>query len=443
MSGAPGPLFRLIRNQKVAFLMVGAANTAIGFGFFVFFELTIGVVYGYLVTLVFAHVFSVICAFFLYRTFVFKVRGNFFGDLARFELVYLTSLGVNFVLLPILVELAGLPPITAQALIVFVTAMISFFGHRDFSFRRKTPLQDEPAALPTPTPTPEEADPVTPKVSIVIPAYNNADYLAETVGSVLAQTFQDFEVIISDHSSTDATWEVMQGFAGDPRFRLLKTEAGGGALRNWNRVSQEATGEYIKLVCGDDLLYPEILAQQVAALDAAPTAVLAASKRDIVDANSAPIIRARGLAGLSGVSDGGLAVRKTVRAGTNIFGEPGCVLLRRRDLEAIGWWDDRWPYLIDETTYARVLLRGDVIGVGSGALAGFRVSDSQWSVRLAGSQHQAASAFHQWMHEAHPDIVSRADVVVGNLTARAMALARRLTYLYLGRRMSKTKANVA
>lgn len=284
---------------------------------------------------------------------------------------------------------------------------------------------------------------MTPKVSIVIPAYNNADYLAETVGSVLAQTFQDFEVIISDHSSTDATWEVMQAFAEDSRFRLMKTEAGGGALRNWNRVSQEASGEYVKLVCGDDLLYPEILAQQVAALDATPTAVLAASKRDIVDANSDPIIRARGLAGLSGVTDGGVAVRKTVRAGTNIFGEPGCVLLRRADLEAIGWWDDRWPYLIDETTYARVLLRGDAIAVGAGALAGFRISDSQWSVRLAGSQHQAASAFHEWMHEAHPDIVSRADVIVGNVKARAMAFARRLTYLYLGRRMSKTKTRVA
>ncbi len=93
-----------------------------------------------------------------------------------------------------------------------------------------------------------------PRVSIVIPAYNNADYLAETVDSVLAQTFTDFEVVIADHSSTDGTWDVMQRYADEPRVRLLRTEAGGGALRNWNRVSQEAGGELIKLVCGDDLL---------------------------------------------------------------------------------------------------------------------------------------------------------------------------------------------
>jgi glycosyltransferase involved in cell wall biosynthesis len=62
---------------------------------------------------------------------------------------------------------------------------------------------------------------VPPRVSIVIPAYNNADYLAETVDSVLAQTFTDFEVVIADHSSTDGTWDVMQRYADEPRVRLL------------------------------------------------------------------------------------------------------------------------------------------------------------------------------------------------------------------------------
>jgi glycosyltransferase involved in cell wall biosynthesis len=282
-----------------------------------------------------------------------------------------------------------------------------------------------------------------PLVSIVIPAYNNADYLDETMKTVLGQTYTNLEVIVSDHASTDATWTVMQRYRTDPRVTLLHTEAGGGALRNWNRVSQAATGDLIKLVCGDDLLYPTIVAQQVAALVAEPAAVLAASPRDIVDANSVPVIKNRGLAGLTGVHDGTAAVRASIIKGTNIFGEPGCVMMRRSVLEATGWWDSRWPYLIDQASYSRVLLEGKFVGV-PGSLAGFRISDSQWSVRLVAEQAAQAMGFHNWMAETRPDVVSNADRVLGNTRARIMAQVRRLAYVWLSRRMSKVvKADAA
>lgn len=151
MKGQPGPLLRLVRDQRIAFLMVGAVNTVVGFGWFVLFEFTVGRVWGYLASLAFAHVFSVLCAFALYRRFVFRVRGHVWRDLGRFELVYLVSISVNFVLLPILVEIGHLPPLLAQFLIVFVTTLISYFGHRGFSFRRAAP-----AAEPTSPGSPDE-----------------------------------------------------------------------------------------------------------------------------------------------------------------------------------------------------------------------------------------------------------------------------------------------
>jgi glycosyltransferase involved in cell wall biosynthesis len=274
-----------------------------------------------------------------------------------------------------------------------------------------------------------------PLVSVVIPAYNNDAYIRRTIESVLSQTYPTLEVIIADHASSDRTLEEVSNFANDERVTVLTTPSGGGALRNWNRVSSEAKGDYIKLVCGDDLLRPDIVAAQVAGLEENPSAVLAASRRSIVDAQDKTVINARGLAGLTGVVEGKQAVRRTVRAGTNIFGEPACVMMRRSVLEEVGLWDSRFPYLIDEATYVRVLLTGDLFAIGE-PMASFRVSDSQWSVRLLREQSDQAVAFHEWLGREYPDVLSPRDIRHGNSGARRTARLRRLAYWTLGRRMS-------
>lgn len=275
---------------------------------------------------------------------------------------------------------------------------------------------------------------MSPHVSIVIPAYNNAAYLRATLESVLAQTYTDYEVVIADHSSVDGTADIIASFADEPRLRVLTpTPHGGGAKANWNRVSQHATGEWIKLVCGDDLLAPDALEVQVAAAQQHPGAVMVASKRAIVDAHGKPVMQSRGLAGLDGLVSGADAVRATVRSGTNIFGEPAAVLLKR-DALADGWWDDSFPYMIDETAYVRVLRSGDLVAVPQ-TLASFRISASQWSVRLAKAQAEQAAGLHRAILAAHPQAVSRADVRRGNALALANAYARRLVYVALRRRM--------
>lgn len=144
-----GPLLRLLRDQRVAFLIVGGINTAVGFGIFVALDLTLGRwvdgfagrIVGSLATLGVSHVLSVLFAFVLHRRFVFRVTGHVLRDLARFESVYLVSLGINTLTLPLLVEL-GVPRILAQAVIITVTTVLSYVGHRYFSFRR--PPVDEP-----------------------------------------------------------------------------------------------------------------------------------------------------------------------------------------------------------------------------------------------------------------------------------------------------------
>ena len=141
MSGPPGWLLKVVRDQRVAFLTVGAVNTVVGFLCFAGFLVVLGQ-QRYLVALVCAHVVSVLIAFVLYRFVVFRVRGHVLADLWRFETVYLSALAVNFVLLPGLVEIAHLPVLLAQALIVLVTSVMSWLGHKHYSFRRPASSED-------------------------------------------------------------------------------------------------------------------------------------------------------------------------------------------------------------------------------------------------------------------------------------------------------------
>ncbi len=102
------------------------------------------------------------------------------------------------------------------------------------------------------------------KVSVIIPTYNREELLCETINSVLAQTFTDFEIIVIDDGSTDNTEQRVSQF-GD-RIRYLKQENRGvNAARN--RAMSLSKGEYIALLDDDDLWKPNKLALQVDILD--------------------------------------------------------------------------------------------------------------------------------------------------------------------------------
>lgn len=101
-------------------------------------------------------------------------------------------------------------------------------------------------------------------VSIIMPSYNTAKYIAETVQSVLAQTYQNWELIIVDDCSTDDTDEVVKPFLSDSRIRYLKNEKNSGAAVSRNRALREAKGKWIAFLDSDDLWMPEKLEKQIA-----------------------------------------------------------------------------------------------------------------------------------------------------------------------------------
>ncbi len=112
-----------------------------------------------------------------------------------------------------------------------------------------------------------------PKVSVIMAAYNGAALVSETIVSLLAQNFTDWELVAVDDCSRDETLAVLRSFA-DPRIRVFASEANGGPVVARNRAFAEARGRYIAALDQDDLCHPERFARQVAFLDANPEVVL-------------------------------------------------------------------------------------------------------------------------------------------------------------------------
>ena len=129
-----------------------------------------------------------------------------------------------------------------------------------------------------------------PRVSIGVPVYNGENYVAHALDSLLNQTFQDLEIVISDNASTDRTEEICRGYAScDPRIRYYRQAINRGAVWNHNCVFELSRGEFFKWNSADDYCGPEFLERCVSALDADPTAVMAVSEPVEVDEQCRPL----------------------------------------------------------------------------------------------------------------------------------------------------------
>lgn len=118
-----------------------------------------------------------------------------------------------------------------------------------------------------------------PRLSIGLPVYNGENYLAAALGSLLDQSFGDFELIIADNASTDRTAEICRVFvAGDTRIRYQRNENNIGAAANYNLTLRQARGEYFKWAAHDDICLPDYLAACLEVLDSRPDVVLCHSQ---------------------------------------------------------------------------------------------------------------------------------------------------------------------
>ncbi len=111
--------------------------------------------------------------------------------------------------------------------------------------------------------------PSRPAVSVLVPAYNAERYILQSVQSILAQTIEDFELIVVNDASTDRTLDILSAIH-DRRLRVLTNDRNLGVVGAGNRALDEASGRYIARLDADDLCLPTRFAKQVAFLEQKP-----------------------------------------------------------------------------------------------------------------------------------------------------------------------------
>ncbi len=125
---------------------------------------------------------------------------------------------------------------------------------------------------------------LSPKVSVLVPVYNAAPYLKDTIGSVLSQTQTDFELILLDDASTDQSAEIIKSFT-DPRIRYYHNQDNLGISPCRNRLMELARGEYLAVLDHDDICTPDRLAVQTAFMDNHPDISICGSRFELFTQN--------------------------------------------------------------------------------------------------------------------------------------------------------------
>ncbi|MFI7002995.1 GtrA family protein [Nocardia sp. NPDC050175] len=141
----PGPLLRLVQRQEVAFAAVGGFNTALGIGLTVVWLAVLGDNVPPSVAVAASYAVSIVIAFVLHRTLVFRVRGHLLRDFLRFVAVNSGGLLLNMALLELAVSVWHFPDKPAAVVVMALVAVASYFGHRHISFRRRPPVEADGA----------------------------------------------------------------------------------------------------------------------------------------------------------------------------------------------------------------------------------------------------------------------------------------------------------
>jgi len=212
------------------------------------------------------------------------------------------------------------------------------------------------------------------KVSVCVPTYNYGNYIAETIESVLAQNFSDFELLIIDDCSKDQTAHVVESYARqDPRIRFIVNKVNFGMVENWNSCIAQARGEYIKFVFGDDLLAsPDAVGRMAYLLDNDNAVSLVCSARNLID-ESSKVTKTKSYFE-TGVMAGTDVINRCLASQGNLIGEPSVVMFRKN--QADRGFNTKYKQIVDLEMWFHLLEQGHLAYINE-PLCSFRRHERQ------------------------------------------------------------------
>jgi glycosyltransferase involved in cell wall biosynthesis len=264
----------------------------------------------------------------------------------------------------------------------------------------------------------------SPRVSVCVPTYNGAAYLKECLAGIQAQTFTDFEVIIVDDESTDATLSIAKEFVRqDSRFRIHPNPKRLGLVGNWNRSLELARGEWIKFVFQDDTIERNCLERLVKSCERFKCPFGFCHRHILFDEHATVATRSffdehqKLLEELYGTKDsfidGKTFARMAVqRLDWNLIGEPTVVLFNRSVIKDFGMFVSSLIQRCDSEYWLRLATNVGVVHVAE-RLASFRVHDkSTTSQNLSKREYRTRLieplvSHYLILHEKHYQLLRR------------------------------------
>jgi len=195
-----------------------------------------------------------------------------------------------------------------------------------------------------------------PFVTIAIPTYNRASWLDECLRTTLAQSYDNFEVLVSDNASTDGTAEQLKKI-DNARLRVLTQQQNIGLIPNWNACLAAAKGEYIIFVSDDDRIAPWLLDRCVSLVDADPDVamVVALSKSHLAEEDlTIPATTSKKFK--TGVWSGVGILQEYLQ--NHISASMCTIMIRTETLRGRGGFPSAWPHAADTAGWAPILLTG-------------------------------------------------------------------------------------
>ena len=266
------------------------------------------------------------------------------------------------------------------------------------------------------------------EILVFVPTYNSEKYLRQCLDSVLQQTFQDWECVISDDASSDKSVEIAREYEKkDSRFKVLIHGFNVGAANNWNRAKENNNSFATKILCADDYLNPDALSMQLNILKRNKTAIVF-SERYIIFPNGRKLHpKLPKYASNISFND---AFKFYINLGRNIFGEPVTALFRTDLFVKSEGFDSRFEYAIDTSGYMAIA-RGHDVTFDNSVVGAFRVSKSQWSHKLRAKQFAHIFDFIDHLVEVEGIQVTKSEVLIGKIKVMGANLLRLFVYKFL------------